>query len=199
MERICVATSRSREYYSLVSRLRKAGLAFTSLVPGSDYLPCDLVLTTAAEAKEYGVRALPAEELDENPFVLKGQVLSRLSGASETLLIGVDPGTRIGIAVFYGEAALEFVTFDSVEDLCAEVGVFAERVPVKRSIVRIGNGNPVLALKLASFLMKAVPRSGIEIVDEAGTSSRGVRMKGVQGDQRAAAKIAFRKGVAFAP
>jgi hypothetical protein len=35
------------------------------------------------------------------------------------------------------------------------------------------------------------------VVDEAGTSTRGMRMRGIQGDQMAAARIAFRRGVAF--
>lgn len=177
--------------------MRKAGLPFVSLVPDSGYPECDLVLTTCAEAKYYGSRAMWVEELDDNPFVLKGQILSRLMNAKETLLIGVDPGTRIGMAVYYGEVNLEFATFDSVESLCTGVVSFVKKVPTKRMIVRIGNGNPALAMKLTSALTDEALCATVEIVDEAGTSARSVRMKGVQGDQRAAAKIAFRKGVAF--
>ncbi len=197
MNRICVATSRSRAYYSLVSRLRKAGLPFVSLVPGSSHLGCEVVLTTVEEAGQFGPLAMPIEELDENPSVLKGQVLSRLAGGEETLLIGVDPGTRIGMAVYYGEANLEFISFDSAEALCAGVASFVDRVPAKQSVVRVGNGNPALAMRLATSLADWVPKAAVEVVDESGTSSRAVRMRGVQGDQRAAAKIAFRKGDPF--
>jgi hypothetical protein len=197
MGRLCVMTSQAKAYYSLVSRLRKAGLPFTSVVPGTRHPPCDLVLTTRAEAGSLGPGALPVELLDDDPFVFKGQVLSRLDGGRETLLIGVDPGRRIGMAAYYGSTNLEFNTFGSAQSLCARVAALAGGVPSKRSLVRIGNGNSALAVGLALSVAERVPNASIEVVDEAGTSARGVKMKGVQGDQRAAARIAFRKGVPF--
>jgi hypothetical protein len=137
------------------------------------------------------------EELDDNPFVFKGQILSRLTNAREILLMGVDPGSRIGMAVYYGDANLEFATFDSIDGLRASVTSFIRKVPAKKTVVRIGNGNPVLAVALALSMLNEGPHVNVEVVDEAGTSARSVRMKGVQGDQRAAARIAFRKGVVF--
>jgi hypothetical protein len=113
------------------------------------------------------------------------------------MLVGIDPGTRIGLAVYYGEANLEFGTFSSVESLCARVSTFAERVPAKKALIRIGNGNRALAMKLAMSIAVEAPGATIEVVDEAGTSARGVKMRGIQGDERAAARIAFRKGSAF--
>ncbi len=197
MGRICVATSRAGAYYSLVSRLRKAGLPFASLVPGAEHPECDLVLTTSAEAGPFGERVLAAEELDENPSVFKGQILSRLTGGKETVLIGIDPGARNGMAVYYGDVNLAFGTYGSTDSLCSRVGVFVKRVPSKGSMIRIGNGNPTLAAKLVAALVNEVPEAVIELVDESGTSTRNVRLKGVQGDQSAAARIAFRKGVVF--
>ena len=147
--------------------------------------------------KHFGPRALPLEELDDDPFVLKGQVLSRLDGGMETMLIGVDPGTRIGMAAYYGDMKLEFATFDSGSTIGERAAAFVEKVPAKKSLIRVGNGNPRLALELASHLAEMAPAATIEVVDESGTSSRSSKMKGVQGDQRAAARIAFRKGVVF--
>ena len=197
MSRVCVATSRSRAYFSLVTRLRAAGVPFVSLVPGSRDSECSLVLTTREEAEVFGEKAVPIEELDENPYVLKGQVLSRLDGGAEILLVGVDPGTRIGMAAYYGNSRLEFGTFDSVQALCERAVRFIRGVPARRSLVRIGNGNLAQATRLAMLLLGALPGLAIEVVDEAGTSSRGARIKGVQGDQMAAARIAFRKGAPF--
>jgi hypothetical protein len=189
-----VATSQARVYYSVVSRLMEAGLPFVSLVPGSPLPECDLVLTTEAEASLYGSRVLPVEELDEDAYIFKGQILSRLDGGEETMLVGIDPGTRIGLAAYYGEVKLEFGTFGSVESLCARVAAFVKRVPARKALIRVGNGDPALAMKLVASLAGEVPGAAIEVVDEAGTSVRGIRMRGVQGDQRAAARIAFRKG-----
>jgi hypothetical protein len=138
------------------------------------------------------------EELDSDPFIFKGQIISQLMDGGEVLLIGIDPGTRIGMAVYYGDASIEFATSDSVESALDSVVAFSKKVPSKKVVARIGNGNPALALVMATSLVSGVPRMAVEIVDESGTSARGAKLKGVQGDQRAAARIAFRRGVPFA-
>ena len=189
-----MATSKARAYYSLVSRLRRAGLPFSSALPESDFRDCDLVLTTAEEAGRFGTKALSLEELDESPGIFKGQVMSRLLGGEGLILVGVDPGKRTGLAVFYGQIELSFNTFDSPGAGCSRGGAFARGVPSSRLLVRVGNGNRPMASKLVDELSREVPGATIEVVDESGTSTRSPKMKGVQQDQVAAAKIAFRKG-----
>ena len=194
MSRICVATSEARAYYTLVSRLKRAGLPFSSALPGSDFRDWDLVLTTAEEAGRLGEKALALEELDENPGIFRGQVISRLSGESDVILVGVDPGKRTGMAVFYGQAKLASSTFDSVGTVCSRIGAFARGIPSSRVLIRVGNGNRSVASRLVDGLRREVPDATIEVVDESGTSTRSPKMKGVQRDQVAAARIAFRKG-----
>jgi hypothetical protein len=191
---ICVVTSEARAYYAIVSRLRRAGLPFSSVVPDSDFGNCDLVLTTADEVGQFRGKAVAIESLDENPGIFKGQLVSLLVGKSEVLLVGVDPGKRTGLAIFYGQTRLAFNTFDSAGVVCSRIGAFARGVPSSRLLVRVGNGNRPMASKLVDGLRREVPEATIEIVDESGTSARSRRMKGVQKDQVSAAKIAFRKG-----
>ncbi len=174
--------------------MRKAGLPFTSVLPGADRGDCSLIITSGREKGQFDGRALALEDLDENPGVFKGQLLSRLNEGSDVVLVGVDPGTRIGLAVFYGETSLEYNTFGSVAGLSLRVGAFVRGVPAKRFVIKVGNGNPAMAAKLIELLKLEAPDATIETVDESGTSVRRVRMKGIQGDQGAAAKIAFRKG-----
>jgi hypothetical protein len=194
VNRICVVTSEATTYYAIVSRMRKAGLPFISVLPDADHRDCTLVITSAREMGQFGGLALALEDLDENPGVFKGQLLSRLNEGGDVMLVGVDPGTRIGLAVFYGETSLEYSTFDSVVGLSLRVGAFVRSVPAIKSVIKVGNGNPVMAAKLVESLRLEVPEAAIEMVDESGTSVRRVRMRGIQGDQGAAAKIAFRKG-----
>jgi hypothetical protein len=195
VDRICVATSKARAYYALVSRLRRAELPFSSLLPDSDFSNCELVLTTAEEAERFGGRALALENLDENPGIFKGQITSRLARGGEVILVGIDPGKRTGLAVFYGRTKLAFSTFDSVGALASRVGEFARGIPSEKVLVRVGNGNMAMAMRVADALKKEVAGATIELVDEAGTSVASSLMKGVQRDQVAAARIAFRKGV----
>jgi len=194
VNRICVATSKARAYYAIVSRLRRAGLPFASVLPDSDLQDCDLVLTTADEIGQFGGRAFALEDLNENPGIFKGQLVSRLVGRSEVMLVGVDPGKRIGLAIFYGQTKLAFNTLDSAGAVCSRVGAFARGVPSSRLLVRVGNGNKPMASKLVDGLRREVPGAIIEVVDESGTSTGSRRMKGVQKDQVSAARIAFRKG-----
>lgn len=188
-----MVTSKARAYYALVTRLRRAELPFSSALPGSDLRGYDLVLTTTAEAERFGSRGVALEELDENPGVFKGQIVSRLCG-EDVILVGIDPGKRTGLAVFYGQTKLAFNTFNSVAAVCSRVRAFAKGVPASRLLVRIGNGNRLMASKLVTGLRRDVPGATLEVVDEAGTSAGSSKMKGVQRDQVAAAKIAFRKG-----
>lgn len=189
-----MATSEARAYYALVSRLRRAGLSFASILPGSDFRDYELVLTTADEAGQFGGRALALENLDENPGVFKGQVVSRLRGEEDVVLVGVDPGKRTGLAVFYGQTRLAFNTFDSATAVYSRIGAFARGIPSSRLLVRVGNGNRSMAARLIDGLEKEVPEATIEVVDESGTSSGSSKLKGIQKDQVSAAKIAFRKG-----
>ena len=189
-----MATSKAGAYYALVSRLRRADLPFSSTLPDFDLDDCALILTTAGEAGRFGPKALALENLDEDPGIFKGQVVSRLTGAGDVILVGVDPGKRTGLAVFYGQTKLAFNTFDSAGAVCSHVRAFALGIPSSRMLVRVGNGNRAMATRLVDGLRKEVPDATIEIVDESGTSTGSSKMKGVQRDQVAAAKIAFRKG-----
>ncbi|MDG7008595.1 MAG: hypothetical protein JRN06_10195 [Nitrososphaerota archaeon] len=193
MNRICVATSKARAYFALVSRLRRAGLPFSSVVGESDLEGCDIVLTTEDESEQFGGRALALERLDENPGIFKGQIVSRLGGEGEVILAGVDPGKRTGLAVFYGRTKLSSSNFDSTMAVCSRVAAYARAMPASQVLVRIGNGNRALAAKLIDGFGTEVPAATLELVDESGTS-RASKTKGVQRDQAAAAKIAFRKG-----
>jgi len=199
MNRICVVTAEPRTYYAIVSKMRRAGLPFSSALPGLDREECALIISSAGEVGQFGGRAIALEDLDENPGVFKGQLLSKLDGGRDVVLVGVDPGTRIGLAAFYGEMSLEYSTFGSAAGLSRRVGAFVRGVPAKKTVIRVGNGSPATATKLLESLRLEVPGATIEMVDESGTSVRRVRMKGIQGDQGAAARIAFRKGEVVNP
>lgn len=195
MDRICVATSDGRAYYLISSRLRKAGMVFVSALPDQiAHDSCDVVITTNAEMWLFGENALPVEDLDEDPTVMKGQILARASDGEGDLLLGVDPGSRIGLAVFYGGKELASQTFNSRGALCRAVFELVNKIPNSQSTIKIGNGEPRMSAWLATRIRENLRGSLVEVVDEAGTSSRSARYRGLPKDQRAAARIAFRKG-----
>jgi hypothetical protein len=196
MGRICVVTADGRSYYAIVSKLRDAGLPFLSLLPSDDPQECGLVITTKKEAASFSSPTIPLEELDENPDVARGQILSRLAVGEQIMVVGIDPGSRIGAAAFMGETRLASRTFNSKRGVVSWVARLVEKVPSRRLLVRVGDGEPGTATWLAESLISMVPEAAVEIVDESGTS-RGGTAKGLQKDQGSAARIAFRKGIVF--
>ncbi len=191
-----MATASPRAYYAIVARLKDAELQFSSRLPADACDDCEVILTTAAESKAFGSKALELESLSRLPGAVKGQILSHLTSGTEAILVGVDTGVRIGMAVFYGESPLDYATFRSISELCSYVVEYLRMVPAKRVVVRIGNGDRNQASRVANTLVAVqVDRViTVEMVDESGTSIRDSKGRGIRGDERAAAKIAFRKG-----
>jgi hypothetical protein len=198
MKRICVVTGNGGAYYAIGSKLRNAGLPFLGLMPTDDLHGCELVVTTKKELASFSAPAIALEDLDENSDVARGQILFVLTGRRQNLLVGVDPGSRIGTAAFLGESLLASRTFNSRRSALAWVASILVKVPSRRSVVRVGDGDPSAAGWLAGELKSRVPAALVEIVDESGTS-RAKGTKGLQKDQGSAARIAMRRGLEFRP
>lgn len=197
MRLIGVATADSRAYYSILTRLKKTNLRFVSLTPAmaveQRFWP---IITTKREIGDFQFASIAVEELAEDPLIMEGQILSRaLRDAKQVLIIGIDPGSRIGVAVYYGGTKLGSPTFNSVESLRREIVEVVRNIPHRKALIRIGDGSPRQSRLIADTIVMNVPEVAIEIVDEKGTSGR--HLKGLTSDQIAAEKIAFRKGVLF--
>ncbi len=200
MRIIKVATDDGNAYYHIVSRLKRTHLRFTSLSPGEAVNPTrDLVLTSKREAASFGGGAVAIEDLSEDSMIMEGQLLSKLLEESRrNVLVGIDPGTRIGLAVFYGGRELGALTENSVEKSVDLVVALAKEVPCSSFSVKVGDGEPKSSQHLARSLRERLPSSAsIEVVDESGTSAGKRGAIGATRDQRAAARIALRKGAQF--
>jgi hypothetical protein len=200
MRIIKVATDDGNAYYDIVSRLKRTHLRFSSIPLGQRVDPAhDLTLTSKREISAFGGNAVAIEDLNEEPLIMEGQLLSRLLDESRrNLLIGIDPGSRIGLVVFYGGRELGALTTISVEKVVDLVVTVVRDIPHLALSIKIGGGEPRSSLRLARLLRRSLSQStSIEIVDESGTSAGKRGEIGVTRDQRAAARIAFRKGVQF--
>jgi hypothetical protein len=200
MRTIKVATDDGNAYYDIVSRLKRTHLRFSSISPGQPVDSVhDLALTSKREVTAFGGNAVAIDDLNEDPLIMEGQLLSRLLNESRrNLLIGIDPGSRIGVVMFYGGRELGALTTNFVEKLVDLVVTVVREVPHSSLSVKIGGGEPRSSLRLARLLRGRLPQStSIEVVDESGTSGGKRGAIGATRDQRAAARIAFRKGVQF--
>lgn len=200
MRIIKVVTDNGGAYYDIVSRLKRTHLQFLSLSSGHAVDSArDLVITSESEVPVFGGDAIAIESLNKDPLIMEGQLLSRLLDESRRgLLVGVDPGSKIGVAIFYGGRELGTLTSNSVESSVEFLGELVSEVSHSSLSVKIGAGEPRTSSKLAHMLLERLPPSAsIEVVDESGTSAGRRGEVGATKDQRAAARIAFRTGVLF--
>ncbi|WP_224334368.1 hypothetical protein [Haloprofundus halobius] len=186
---IVVATEDFELYHEAVSALRERGVTFTTVRPDEDLPDAASVLVTAPDD---AVADLPADVTHINTSaddVRKAveEALAVLRGGDRRTIIGVDPGTRPGIAVLSGEmvvAAFQVPLSEAVEAIRREADDAVD------PLVRVGDGARLQSAQIVNDL-EDVP---IELVDETGTTPYlGTGARGM-GDVLAAVNIARLEG-----
>lgn len=156
-----------------------------------------LAITTSKEKDLIaGIEVILLEDIEKDEDLAKQKILKQLQvDIDEPLVVGVDPGRRIGVVGYYGNSEVYGEVLASSEEAIERILKLLKSGLRRSKIVRIGNGNPKLAAELAETLkIRAGNDVHIEIVDESGTSAsikpniRAVR------DVRSARLIAFRHG-----
>lgn len=198
--RIAVATSHGRHYYRFVRSLRALGVRFDSITP-SRIAECgaDIVLSTRAEAPEgIGVPVLHEDAAEEHPLLLCGMMMRSLGSRPEPgdLVLGVDPGSRTGLSVFYCGREIGTSFHTSVDELVSHMIELMAGLGAKRRTVRIGSGNMAVTRRICDLLnLRYCSSFELELVDEHGTSprTRSLNTRGTR-DMLSARSIAQRAG-----
>jgi hypothetical protein len=99
-------------------------------------------------------------------------MIQKLSlGYEQNLIIGVDPGQRIGLSIFYFGQEIENSFNSSVEELVFHIIRILGGLKAKRKIVKIGNGNMNIAKEIVNMLnLRFCSSFELEFVDERKTS-----------------------------
>ncbi|WP_158056061.1 RuvC family protein [Halorussus halophilus] len=185
---VVVATADFEVYHGVVNELRDRGVTFTTVEPGEELPESATVLVRSADDGDEFETDLPTVVADpENPRRAVEEALVTLRGGEGQLVVGIDPGTRPGVAVLSGEtivAAFHVPLGDVAEVVREEVTDAAD------PLVRIGDGARLQGAKLIREL-EDVP---VELVDETGTTPYlGTGARGM-GDVLAAVNIAQLEG-----
>ncbi|MFD1634203.1 hypothetical protein ACOZ4L_00545 [Haloplanus ruber] len=185
---IVVATADFELYHEVVDLLRERGVAFTTVEPDAD-LPdaASVVVTAPDDTVDLGDDAEHVTATAEEARRAVDEALALLRGGEGRTVVGVDPGTRPGIAVLAGEtvvAAFHVPLSDAVSVIRREV---ADAVD---PLVRIGDGARIQGARLVDDLDEVT----VELVDETGTTPYlGTGARGM-GDVLAAVNIARLEG-----
>lgn len=200
---VIVATLSGRSYYKITSALKSLDLNFLSLSPEEAAL-CDakIIITTLNESKIVKRNDVFLDtDLEQSPLSIKAKILQNFMGScsysNDQLIIGIDPGKRIGISILYYNFELEKIIVLSVQSAIEKISLILSDISSKKKIVRIGDGSLALSYEIAKILKDYFKdKVIIEIVDEYGTSIRqgsDINRRGIR-DISSARKIAFRNG-----
>jgi hypothetical protein len=163
-----------------------------------------VIITTQDEAEMMaGKRASVLLDTDlGNPAIVKARILQGIVGAraDDQLVIGIDPGNRIGISVIYMHEEVASAVESSPEKAVEQVSALIGGIGSRRKVVRVGDGNMGMARQMA-WVIKSRFRDAVEveIVDEHGTSrpqNTDVNRRGAR-DRSSARTIALRTGRPF--
>ncbi|MEM2944356.1 MAG: hypothetical protein QW083_01990 [Methanomassiliicoccales archaeon] len=170
MKIIGIMTEDFKFFHELVCRLKEKGEPFVSL-GFSDVIPSavGVIITTEHEIDKVEFSSIVA---NDDPHQAIDIALGRLKGGEEfgTLVIGIDPGSRPGIAVF-GDRKL---IFSEVVSFPEQVAGILDHVlscyPHSRSVVKIGHGDRTNRNRVIRAIWEKVDE--VYVVDESNTTRR---------------------------
>ena len=204
--KITVATLNGKSYYKIINTLKLLQLNYEELSPSEAVNSYSrIIITSKEESSIFKKKNIMVDsELNENPVIIKAKILRKLikSHTYDQLTIGIDPGNRIGISIFYLHDEIESVVLSTIELTLNFIIEVLSEIKAKKKIVRIGDGNINMARSIA-FLIKANFKDlvHVEIVNEHGTSSiqNNESNRRILKDKSSARLIAFRNGKIFNP
>jgi hypothetical protein len=190
MRVVGILTEDSRVYFDLLTAFRAEGLKHVSL-DFSEPLPANVAVVVTTEAER---DRIPFDRVvtDPDPDIVVAKVKSILAGGREptTIIIGIDPGNRPGIAAVGSDgttlARTQAPSPEGVRELVDEI---AERYSPSAMVVRIGDGDRTNRNRIFNMLWDC--GYSVEIVDERNTTRRSKTP-----DEDAAYEIALTPGYA---
>ena len=182
-------------------------LQFDSLSPEEAAVSnAKVIITTQDEAGIVNKKdiVLIDTELEKYPAIAKAKILRSIIGErviDDQLIIGIDPGSRIGISAIYLHHEIASAVIESSpQDVINHVAAMLGGIESRKKVVKIGDGNITMAIQIAHMLkMRFKDNVSIEIVDEHGTSlpqNADANRRGIR-DKSSARAIAFRSGKTF--
>lgn len=203
--KIAVVTVSGKAYYLIVNELKKRDIPFISLTP-YEPVPMEIkvVITTRGERSLINHENVLTFEDGADPQALINQALQHIEGKNsyEKIVIGVDPGEVLGLAVLADGKVIETGCFSIKEAVDEIENIVKNLKDIKKSSikVKIGDGVPEYKERLLKALDKILPPDvELESVSEAGTDryiSEAKHRRGLR-DVVSAIKIAKRNGHKF--
>jgi hypothetical protein len=176
--KIAVVTVSGKAYYLIVDELKRRNLPFLSLTPGEPVpIEIEVVITTQDEMQLVNHKRLLLYKDNDSVESLVNEASQIAAGKEyfERVIVGVDPGDVVGIAVLADGRVIETANCFSFKETLNKIeGLLKglENVHLASVSVKVGDGVPSHKENLLRILDKALPSNVVlESVSEVGTSS----------------------------
>jgi hypothetical protein len=191
MKIIGVMTENFAVYYDLVKLLKERKIPFISL-SFNDMIPTNvgLIITTSEERDKIDFEhTLHIAEADDIGLILD-KALKIIEGKDKlkSIVIGIDPGKRPGVAVLGDGEVLNVYQLATPEEVVEILKQIQKIYPKQNISIRIGHGAPTHRNRIINALYNF--NLPMELVDESHTTH-----KTVQPDIKAAMDIALSSGM----
>ncbi|MEM2103490.1 MAG: hypothetical protein QW717_01190 [Candidatus Bathyarchaeia archaeon] len=204
--KIALATVSGKAYYLIVNELKRRDVPFVSLTP-YDHVPIDIkvVITTEKERPLISHNNIITFREGTDPQALVNQALRQIEGKNSynKIVIGVDPGEILGLAVLADGKIIKTENCFSINETIAEIENIVKNLEDSETLkitVKVGDGVPEYKEKLLNALDERLSSNiEFESVSEAGTDryiSEAKHRRGLR-DIVSAIKIARRNGQKF--
>lgn len=183
---IGLLTSNFSLYHDLVNLLKRRNIPFVSL-SFDDEIPfsVDVIITSESEKHLINFDKIVSCSTDSNVENIIDKAILVSSCKNKKLIFGLDPGKKIGVAVYGQDVLIRRFIANSPEEAVSFIKSFTKDMEMPNAVVKIGNGARLIRNRIINLLHGEGLR--IEIVDEASIPS-------IDDDAVAASSIALAEG-----
>ena len=174
-EKVAVATVEGKAYFLIVNELREQNIPFISLVPGEP-VPEEVKVVITTEKEKHLVKhektLIFNGEAELDNLVDEVKIILQGKEAYKKIVIGIDPGEAIGVAVIADGKVIEEGNCFSTQEVVNSIIKSIRNVNFSLTSVsvKIGNGVPVYKELLEALDDVLPPEVVLEVVGEAGTN-----------------------------
>jgi len=172
---VAVATVSGKAYFLIVNKLRERNIAFISLIPGEP-VPTEVkvVITTNQEKHRINHEKILVYDGETDSDTVVNEVMKILQGKEvyEKIVIGIDPGEVLGLAVIADGKVFETENCFSIQEVLNKIRNTIKNVDFSSTAVsiKIGKGVPAYKDLLEAFDLALPLEVVLEVVSEAGTN-----------------------------
>ena len=172
---VAVATISGKAYFLIVNKLRERNIAFISLIPGEP-VPTEVkvVITTYQEKHRINHEKILVYDGETDSDTVVNEVMKILQGKEvyEKIVIGIDPGEVLGLAVIADGKVFETENCFSIQEVLNKIRNTIKNVDFSLTAVsiKIGKGVPAYKDLLEAFDLALPLEVVLEVVSEAGTN-----------------------------